>query len=1156
MSGKVFPLHGNQRLAVDPVESVWLSASAGTGKTQVLSARVLRLLLQPGVQPSQILCLTFTKAGAAEMAVRVNEVLANWVRMSETALASDLVAIGADNGPQTRARARTLFAAVLDCPGGGLRIDTIHAFAQWLLATFPAEAGLAPGARAMEDRERGMLAREVLTGMLLDAQQCDDREILSAIEDMSLKKGADAVLEWLMQCAAAGELWFGPGAWQPPLRPRVCQLLGLASDCGKDDVAVLCTDERFDVRSLQACMAINSGWKAKTGQDNAAAIAGWLAAGQQERLARIDDLHALFHTQKGTLRAFASQEKIDPGYAGYVTRVSDSIARVREMLALVELADFLAPALTVGRAFALAWDEAKAREGFVDFDDQIRRAAALLQRSDMADWIRYKLDRRFDHVLIDEAQDTNAEQWAIIHALIDDYFSGAGARDGIMRTVFTVGDYKQAIFRFQGTSPENFEAARQRVRREMAAAAGNLHEHKDAEDPKTLKEYGLGQSFRTSVEILQFVDAAIARIGWERFGLKDKAEAHVGQERPGVVALWPAIGAEEESEETEEGDEGEESWLSRPDRQLADRIARQVRHWMDHGYPLVKGAQPRNAGPGDVMVLVRKRKELAGLIVARLHAAGVPVAGVDRLRLGAPLAVKDLMAAVRFAVQPFDDLNLANLLVSPLIGWSQQQLLDHAWRPKGVRLWDYLRASADAEVAAARAALLALLARADFEPPQALLHWILLGPWQGRRKLVARLGGEANDPIDELLNAAHAYAAAHTPSLQGFIRWFDAGDGELKREADSAHGMVRVMTVHGSKGLQAPIVILADAAGNPDASPARGLSLQEEPIGGGGGGRAVPLPGLVKEQKVGPVAAAEARIAREEREEHWRLLYVAMTRAEEGLYIAGSLGPRDRGAAADDSWYAQLAPLFEAEPLPDPIWGLRRQWGQLAPPVAAAVAPSRPERPALPVWAVQTIGPEPRPPRPLAPSAAGDDDSADPPFPPGTRADAARRGVLLHRLLERLPELPLTEREAAGQRWLARNAGDFATNEREAMLASVLAVLAMPEWGRVLGGDALAEVPIAATVGGQVIAGTIDRLLVTPEALTLIDFKTTRRPPEAVAGMPVGTIRQLAAYAAALEVIYPDRAVHAGVLYTHATQLMPIPADLLEAHKRELQGAQ
>ena len=264
----------------------------------------------------------------------------------------------------------------------------------------------------------------------------------------------------------------------------------------------------------------------------------------------------------------------------------------------------------------------------------------------------------------------------------------------------------------------------------------------------------------------------------------------------------------------------------------------------DGGFPLVKDkANPRNATPGDFMVLVRKRKELAGLIVAKLHAAGVPVAGVDRLRLGAPLAVKDLMAALRFAAQPRDDLSLACLLVSPHFRMDPGRSSaicrrdPRAWRC-GIMFAIWRRTSRWRRCANCSD----LLALADFETPQALLHWILLGPWQARAKLVARLGKEANDPIDELLNAALQFSSANTSSLQGFIRWFDAGDGELKREAEGQGDLVRVMTVHGSKGLQAPIVILADACGDPDASRPSGLSLEEQLPGGGG--LTVPLPDL------------------------------------------------------------------------------------------------------------------------------------------------------------------------------------------------------------------------------------------------------------------------------------------------------------------------
>ena len=1138
MSGQVHPLKGEQAQAVDPRDSVWLSASAGTGKTQVLSARVLRLLLREDVEPGQILCLTFTKAGAAEMATRVNEVLANWVRLPDTELSEQLAAIGEATSPEVRRRARALFAQVLDCPGGGLRIDTIHAFSQWLLAAFPEEAGLIPGTRPMEDRDREVLAMRVLADLLVEWEERGERALLEALEGLSVRMGPDGARKWLMRCAEAREAWFGPGAWQEPLDDRVRRLIGLPLDAGPESVAALCDDTVFDRAALVRCVEINAAWGTATAQKCIEAVGEWLAADPAARAEDRELLAKALFTNDGNVRSLRYLEKLDANYAGMAERVRACLDTVREQAALLAVAELLVPALTVGRRFALAWEEAKTREGLIDFDDQIRQAAALLSRSDVSDWIRYKLDRQFDHILIDEAQDTNAAQWSIIRALTEEFFAGAGQRDNKLRTVFVVGDYKQAIFRFQGTSPENFEIARRHFAQAMADAA------KDDLVARELVNLGLGRSYRTAQPVLDFVDEAIAAIGHGEFGLDKPPEPHIGDKRAGLVGLWQPVGGESEEEEFP----AEDAWLPGPERAMADNIAAQIKLWLRDGFPLVKGGE-RQAGPGDIMVLVRKRRELAGLIVARLHAAGVPVAGVDRLRLGAPLAVKDLMAALRFAAQPLDDLSLACLLVSPLIGWSQEQLLEFAYRPDKTRLWDHLRHSSVPEAMRVAGELRQLLARADFEPPQALLHWLLVGPWQGRRKLVSRLGREANDPIDELLNAALAYSGAHTPSLVGFIQWFDAGEGELKREAGASEGLVRVMTVHGSKGLQAPIVILADATGNPDRSPTRGLTLQEDVPGGGG--RILPLPDLVKDEKAGRVAAAEAEAAAAERQEHWRLLYVAMTRAEEALFVGGALLSGEK-EPAPDSWHARLRPLFDGEPEADEIWGARHLRGERAAVIVPRAETVSRERPALPAWATTPIGPEPRPPRPLAPSSAGRDEGADPPFPPGADSFAARRGVLIHKLLERLPELASGQRESRAREWLTRQAADVPEEEREAMVASALAVLSKPGWADIFSPAALAEVPLAATVGGQVIAGTADRLLVERERVLVVDFKTARRPPAGLAEVPLTTLRQMSAYAAALGAIYPGRRIEAAVLYTQTPLLVPIPAALLEEHKAAL----
>lgn len=1161
--GLVFPLKDNQRLAADPADNVWLSASAGTGKTQVLSARVLRLLLREDVAPSQILCLTFTKAGAAEMANRINAVLARWVRLPAVTLAKELDDLGADIDPATQDRARSLFASVLDCPGGGLRIDTIHAIAQFLIGNFPEEAGLAPGARVLDDRGRELLARDVLTDLFEEAERTHDVRLLDAISDFTLRREPAALHKWLMRTAEAPNLWDGPSGWQSPMIGRVRGVLGIPSDADDTWVNAPLDPDLFPDDVVAAMLPALDGWKVKTGQEAAAFNREWLTLDLPARLAAVPGFFKTILKTDGTPRQMGGAEKIDAYFSDYQLVIAEAIQDHEDRRSLLACAGIIASALEIGRAFAVRWEARKASEGLLDFSDLIRKAAALLGKSEAADWIRYKLDRRFDHILIDEAQDTNRSQWDIVEALIDDFFSGDGAHGDKLRTIFTVGDYKQAIFGFQGTSPENFAHAKRRVHARITAAQAGIREGRVNRRAPGWQDLDLGRSFRTADLVLGFVNHVISTLGFTEFGLDKAPPPHEGTDRPGMVTLWPPIMPDkDEPGEDPEADAGDsQDWIPRHDTMLAQRIADQVHRWVSGAEPFVleKGSR-RHAQAGDIMVLVRQRKELASQIVAKLYARGVPVAGVDRLRLGAPLVIKDILAALRFAAQPQDDLSLANLLSSPLMGWTQDDLLAHAPRPSAVRLWDHLRrADAPETVARTAAQLRELLRRADYQTPQALIAWLLTGPWQGRARLVERLGAEANDPLDELANAAFAYEAEYWPSLAGFLAWFDAGTGDLKRDSDSASGQVRVMTVHGSKGLQAPIVILADATGAP--GDAGDLTLEENPFGVViDRALEIPIPPLSKEHKKGRIAEAEAARKAAALQEHWRLLYVALTRAEEALFIGGSLNKieaRKREPHAD-SWYARIAPLFESDELDDPIWAWRKEWGERAAPLVPddISAPNAYSRPTLPLWVTTAIGPEPRPPRPLAPSGAGEDGGAAPPLPPEVARHAARRGSLIHKLLERLPDVNRDDREAAARVWLERQAGDLDQSVREEMLSSALGVLDHPDFAPIFSPSALAEVPLAATVDGVVVAGTVDRLLVDELCIMVVDFKTTRRPPADREAVPVATLRQMAAYVAALEAIYPGREVRAGVLYTHAPVLVDLRPETLAAHKQALQTAQ
>ena len=1114
--GGLPPLKGEQRAASAPDAHVWLSASAGTGKTQVLTARVLRLLLA-GVDPSTILCITFTKAGAAEMTERLSSRLAGWVRLKDADLARDLKALGEDYGAERIAKARRLFAEVLDV-SGGLRIQTIHAFSQALLGSFPLEAGLTPGFRLMDARQEASMIRDTLAAMLAGAEE----SMVEGLGRLSLRLGEGAAEAFLAQCARAPALI----AALPDTGEAVGAIVRAALGVPAGDIeAAICREcAGIDAGALARLAAANRGWGAATGLAQAEVIERWIAAGDADRPMLLTDLVAIVFTAKGEPRKISPRlVAAEADYEALSAAMGERCRSLLNLRALAGYADDLASALWAGRRFAAAYADAKAAAGLLDFDDLIRRAVALLRTPGMGDWVRYKLDQATDHILVDESQDTNAEQWAIVDALAEEYFATAPEDAPKTRTLFTVGDYKQAIFGFQGTDPAEYARAHDHFASAAARASHPFH------------ALSLTHSFRSTRPVLEFVDEVTATIGAAPLGER-RLQGHASEvPGPGTVSLWAPVG------DADLTDPGEEGWLPDATIEVANRIARQIRAWIDRGMMLESKGRPLRAG--DVMILLRKRGELASTIVARLHAEGVPVAGIDRLRLTAPLAVQDLLAAIRFVLQPLDDLNLAALLVSPLLGWSQEDLYRAARRDRGMPLWTHLgQGGVDPE---RLAPLRMMLARADFVPPYRFLEEILSGELQGRRRLLERLGEEARDPIAELLNAALQFELAETPSLQGFMAWFDRGDVDIVRDPGVADEAVRVMTVHGAKGLQAPLVILADATGNPELSPTARLAL---PLADG---RRIPVFAPRKDERTGAIAAVvEAQEARE-RAEHWRLLYVAMTRAEERLVIAGALA-RNRSAAPDESWWTRAALAMEGLPSDTVIEGggraerFRGRVEQAPVRSRARSIAAAPVAVAVPDWLRRPAPTEARPPRPLAPSALGIDRAGSAP-PGAAERDAAERGRLIHALLERLPRLDPSAREEAARRWLAhQGAADVMAAD---VSATVARVMADPAHAGLFGADGLAEAPIAAVLAdGTVVSGVVDRLVVEDDRVRVIDYKTGRVPP-APGAVPDYHLRQMAAYAAALAVIFPGRRIEAGLLYTATPVLLWLPELVLASHK-------
>lgn len=1130
-TGSLFALVDDQARGVIPADNIWLAASAGTGKTQVLTGRVLRLLLD-NVAPSQILGLTFTKAGAAEMAQRVRTILAEWVQLKESDLVDQIFAIGGDHlDSDVHRRARTLFAKVIDAPGQGLAFQTIHSFCQSLLAAFPLEAGLAPGFRAVDEAEAALLRRDLLATLADDAERHGDVPFLRDMAALSERLGEADALRWLDRCADASEALL---ALPPAIAPYLREAFGLPVSDPYDWLVRWCAGD-VDEAGWRDIEAEYIAWGTTTGTKMATIIRAWITANREIRADDLPKLLTTIYTTEGTLRSFFGTDK--QGKPNKLIAVADLAVScgeaAREALhtaAAMAASDRYASALSAGRRFAGAWATRKRRAGLVDFNDLIAQAMTLLDGEGSADWIRYKLDQRIDHILVDEAQDTNVAQWTIIKRLAEEFYAGEGVRDPEARTLFVVGDYKQAIFGFQGTDPANFSAAEAWFRQRGAAAE------------RPFARLSIDTSYRSAPAILDAVDAVANHLGSQQFGLAAEevirhraAAGNTG----GSVTLWPWENATSDIADGEGSEHlAEEGWIDDATRRIADRIAQQVQHWVGQGFD---GSEVL---PGDILVLVRKRKELASLIVARLQARGVPVAGVDRLSLDRPLAVQDLLAAARFAIQPLDDLNLASLLVSPLGDFCQDDLWRFGVGRGRMPLWPYLRGQA--ELAKRLEALRSMLAMADYVSPYVFFETILSGPMQGRAKILARMGNAARDPIEELLTQALSFGRDEGPSLHRFLRWFDSRDNEIKRETDIAGGEARVMTVHGAKGLEARFVILADAAGDPDSKRATGYHWATAK------GLKMPVVGFKKEEQPALLSAAQAEQDARDREEHWRLLYVAMTRAKEGLFVTGALGKREE-QPAQSSWYTAIAAALDqlnARDSADPVWTSARSYAlrrdrrrDKKVKHEAATAPAKP------AWIHSLPPDDPRPARPLRPSGLAETAALAVSTPPLADNVAARRGTLIHALFERLPAVAPTRRRDVALAWLAGQASDLSAALRQDMVDAAMLVLDDPRHAALFGPDALAEVPLSALVEGRVIAGAVDRLLVTEDMVMVVDFKTGGQVPMDAKAVPVGYLRQMAAYHAALRVIFPGRRVDAALLFTSGPLLITLPDALLEAHR-------
>jgi len=1107
-----------QGRASHPHVSVFVTANAGSGKTKVLVDRIARLLLE-GSKPSAFLCITYTKAAAAEMQRRLFERLGGWCVADDASLATELEKLGASAADLPRARA--LFAQALETPGG-LKIQTIHAFCERLLARFPLEADVPPGFDIADEARAAALLGEARAKAALSDDGPRD-----AFRRFAKKLYSDH-LEGLLDRLALRRAEFHRYAQKHQGELFAAQALrerhGVTQNAEDYTRAFLARWRWNELRDAANALCEGSANDCKTGE-RLRAVLDCVERNDQPAAMLACFAFALTDGKLRTSFATKATQTAHPWVEPKVRAFAEAAEDAHHTLNAIERAEDAVAALALALKLDEAYSEGKTRAGVLDFDDLIEHAQRLLQESDAAPWVLYKLDGGLDHILIDEGQDTSPAQWDLITPLQNEFFAGSGARER-ERTVFSVGDPKQSIYAFQGADPERFLGEAQNLSARVHAAE------------KTFSAPELRTSFRSSPEILRAVDEAMKGKPLIAGPSAHDEIVHLAAraEEGGAVEVWPVTPKPIISDV--------QPWDAPLDLErestahvvLAKAIAKRIKAMIEGHEAVWERGALRPMRAGDVLALVRKRGAMFRELIKAFKREKLPVAGADRMVLRDELAVQDCLALMQVALDPADDLSLACVLKGPWCNLTSDDndIFPLAYERGADRLIDRLFASGDSKYAHAQSFVRELLARRGADP-FAFLSWALEAPHDGKSgwlRVFSRLGPETRDPLEELLQRALKLPHHVAPTLQRFLYDIECDAEQIKRELEAETGSIRVMTVHGAKGLEAPVVILPDSTGDIGDAPDNGLLFDNDEG-----------PFVSFSSKGDDEPCAEARAAHKARllGEHWRLLYVAMTRARDRLIVCG---PQWRnGEAPNISWRAAVQEALErlgAEAAETPFGEGLRLGRTLH---ADAKAPAAQSETALPSWARVAVAGAARV-EIAAPSRLHRIDPAL--FSP--RSDGQkrfRRGRLIHGLLERLPELAPEKREAAALAWLKRQGVE--EGEAERFTREAFSVLNDARFAAVFSPASRAEAPIVGEVRGKAIRGVVDRLAVDDKRVMVLDFKTDRPAPTDAAEAPESYVLQLALYREVLRRIFPKKTVSCALLWTEKPHLMELPEERLDA---------
>jgi ATP-dependent helicase/nuclease subunit A len=1109
----------NKKLIADPSYSLWVSASAGTGKTKILIDRVLSLLVQ-GIEINKILCMTFTNAAAQEMLERIYQETTNWIAHSETELFICLEKLlHRPPAPQEMRKATSLLEDITH-PLNILKVKTIHSFCSDIAHKFALEMDLNPSIQILDHTELKAFIKEVKSRIFLKKEIFNTGlNIISQITEAKLEE----IIEVIITSKTKLEAVFCNDIDTIENKLKYlfkCNNLSNIEELLKD----FCNHTTHS-KLLPLGNIIKAG--GITDLDKAQRIESWLNSALEIKISKIEDYLSCFLKKDGEklkkVFSLGVTSKLDISLLDTIQDLCYEYIENKKSLCLIENTKLF---LKLSQFVLEQYQQYKKSKNSLDYNDLITKTANILRSENMSNWILYKLDHQIEHILVDEAQDTSAEQWLIIDSLSTEFFSGVSAIE-VPRSIFIVGDEKQSIFSFQGANPEIFNLMQQYFKERILASTGKF------------AEITLDTSFRSAPIILDCVDKVFNDPILQRSVTTKPHILHTAHRSnyEGSIEVWPLV------KSIKLDSYKHESWnlpVKRVEKYnaskvLAKLLALKIKEWLSKGKFL--SSYDRNLLPSDIMVLVRKRSEFIDHFIDYCKKFHIPISGKDRINLKDQIVFEDLLSLAKFALLPEDDLNLACLLKSPIIGITEEELFQLC-HTRHSSVWNSLieKQTTNKRFKKITEELMLYFNMADFMSPFEFFYKVL-EIYDGKKKFISRLGLQVTDILEEFLRQAEKFEKDANISLQSFVIWIERNTFDTKNQTSSLN-TIQIMTVHSAKGLQAPVVILADPMDIPENNellywlddipvwPAKQSLLNQECT-------------LLKQQYL-----------KQQLDEYYRLLYVALTRAEDELIICGY---EKLSVLSSNSWYQLLwqklytdssLKMFEClgdmeiEAFTSPYYiklGAQHMFYPLSTENTsqATLLPSFLEEPFI--------------------------EAAHKYFKPTESIETSDenfflKGQVMHRLLEFLPSIP--------------------QDYHRSLAASLLQSLSLPTLEVGLDNKALtilndknfdfifynknsiAEVNIAGylEILGETffVSGKIDRLILEENEVIIIDYKTNKILPKTEADIKLSYLKQILTYRQLIKKIFPQKNIRIMLLWTEEKNLMEISPKFIDNLEKEI----